>query len=166
MFTGREPHASFNEMSYGIFRPKVAAGIAVLTSLSFSPVIAEQIESSIHDLCIEARDYQGCVNSRTNSNNTTTIRNIDAGIELSGNSCPSGHAYVGSGQCQKVYCDGLAWWNRDINAKHDSRIAGKSWSCKGGQIMSLDGPLVRAVIDPSCPKTTFKIGWENTCEQR
>ena len=95
------------------------------------PVVAE-VDPKIHKLCIEAKDYAGCVRAMKGDTTTTTIREIRSqGADIAeGNQCPAGFAYVGGGNCMEVKCkynpSGFGY-----DTGHDQRVAGKSdWKCK------------------------------------
>ena len=133
--------------------------------LSAGPVLAQgQVDPAIHKLCIEAKDYAGCVRAMTGK---------AASTDGPGNRCPAGFAYVGgSSACQKVGCK-YRWWMFAGGMKHDPRIAGKSsWNCpdqwsggtlnKGVLTLNEVGQLEH---DPNCPPVAPKMGWNNSCEQ-
>ena len=68
------------------------------------PAFAE-VDSKIHKLCIEAKDYSGCVKAMKGETNQetefpTTSRFIYGGSDQTGNSCPNGFAYSGASYCQ------------------------------------------------------------------
>ena len=69
------------------------------------PAVAE-VDMRIHKLCIEAKDYAGCVRAMKGDTTTTTIREIRSqGADIAeGNQCPAGFAYVGGGNCMEVKC--------------------------------------------------------------
>ena len=53
---------------------------------------AGEVAPEIHQLCLQAADYRGCVEAQAGT------------PEYLGNKCPDNHAYVGEGKCQRVYC--------------------------------------------------------------
>ena len=55
--------------------------------------VAGDVAAEIHKLCIKAVDYRGCVEAQAGT------------PQYLGNKCPSNHAYIGDGYCQRVYCD-------------------------------------------------------------
>ena len=136
-----------------------------------SSVEAADVDPSIHKLCIEAKDYAGCVRAMKGDTTTTTIRAIQSqGADIAeGNQCPSGFAYVGGGNCMEVICvynkSGLGF-----DTGHDQRVAGKAdWGCKGSfwygaGVMQLDGNA-RASINPKCPPGEPEIGYNSTCQK-
>ena len=68
------------------------------------PAFAE-VDSKIHKLCIEAKDYAGCVRAMKGDTSTTTRQIRSQGADIAeGNQCPAGFAYVGGGNCMEVTC--------------------------------------------------------------
>ena len=70
------------------------------------PAFAE-VDPKIHKLCIEAKDYSGCVRSMKGETSTeTTVNQIQRqGANLTeGNMCPAQHLSSGGGYCQRVIC--------------------------------------------------------------
>ena len=68
----------------------------------FSPVKAE-VDSKVAEFCLRAKDFEGCVRSMSSqSSDMPSMRIIEGGVELSGNSCPEGFAYAGAGKCRDV----------------------------------------------------------------
>ena len=133
------------------------------------PASAE-VESKIHKLCIEAKDYLGCVKAMKGDTTTTTIREIRSqGADIAeGNQCPAGFAYVGGGNCMEVKCKYSAS-GMGFDTGHDQRVAGKSnWGCKhsfwhGAGVMTLQGNA-RASINSECPPGEPEIGYNSTCD--
>lgn len=131
-----------------------------------APLLAE-VDPKIAEFCLKAQDFQGCVNAMTgkkSSDSTTTIRQINQkGADLvEGNSCPSGWAYVGGGNCQEVTCAAPNL------VGHDYRLGGKGWSCPKqlgifALVLTVKGPLNRAFNNPSCPAGEPEIGRNSTC---
>ena len=133
------------------------------------PALAE-VDPKIHKLCIEAKDYAGCVRAMKGDTTTTTIREIRSqGADIAeGNQCPAGFAYVGGGNCMEVKCkynpSGIGF-----DTGHDQRVAGKSnWGCKysfwyGAGVMTLQGNA-RATINSECPPGEPEIGYNSTCD--
>ena len=94
---------------------------------------AVEVDPKIHKLCIEAKDYSGCVRSMKGEE-AAPIRVIQT-QSTDGNQCPAGSAYMGGGNCQQVTCS-----YTNIGAVralgHDQIIAGKKdsmgkdvWGC-------------------------------------
>ena len=132
-----------------------------------SPIYSQIIDPKIHSLCKEAKDYEGCVksmtNSKTNIEGTTTIRVVEGERELTGNSCPLDMAYIGAGWCNDVKCI-------SNSRGHDEGLGGKKWACRGilgfGYALSYGYMKVKATYDPTCPKTPPAVGWRSSCEER
>lgn len=126
------------------------------------PLLA-QVDPKVHKLCLDAKDYHGCVKAMTGdpgSPQTVIQENFDAGLRASGNSCPEFYAYAGAGWCRKVVCS----WSLGFS-KHDPSLAGKGMKCPGGQTLSwVPDTEIRASIDPSCPNKPMEIGYQSTCQ--
>ena len=75
-----------------------------LPALLVSTSAMAEVDPKIHRLCIEAKDYAGCVRAMKGDTTTTTIREIRSqGADIAeGNQCPAGFAYVGGGNCMEV----------------------------------------------------------------
>ena len=135
------------------------------------PVLAE-VDPKIHKLCIEAKDYAGCVRAMKGDAITTTIREIRSqGADIAeGNQCPAGFAYVGGGNCMEVKCVYNTATGLGFDTGHDPRVAGKAdWKCKysfwyGAGVMQLQGNA-RASINPECPPGEPEIGYNSTCQK-
>ena len=133
------------------------------------PAVAE-VDPKIHKLCIEAKDYAGCVRAMKGDTTTTTIREIRSqGADIAeGNQCPAGFAYVGGGNCMEVKCKYSAS-GMGFDTGHDQRVAGKSnWGCKysfwnGAGVMTLQGNA-RATMNSECPPGEPEIGYNSTCD--
>lgn len=149
--------------------------LAVLAPIAASggSAMAAEVDLEIHNLCIEAKDYVGCVKAMKGGARETTVRQIQSqGADIAeGNQCQSGFAYVGGGNCMEVKCiynDGNAT-ALDFEMGHDSRVAGKAdWGCKrsfwfGAGVMRLEGNS-RASINPECPPGEPVIGFNSTCQ--
>lgn len=143
-----------------------ALGISLIGAIAFPLSALANIDPKIAEFCLKAQDFQGCVKSMSgdSSGTTTTIRQIQQkGADLAeGNQCPSGFAYIGGGNCQEVKCRG------GTGMGNDYRLAGKGWSCKkvlgmfGGELV-LEGDIVRASFNTSCPSREPDIGRESSC---
>jgi len=130
---------------------------------------AAQVDPKIHKLCIEAKDYAGCVRSMQGDTTPTTRQINSQGADIAeGNECPSGWAYVGGGNCMEVKCIYPKFLGEGERG-HDQRIAGKNWSCGGVGWFTWPGVLrlegsARASINSSCPKGEPEIGYNSTCQ--
>jgi len=145
------------------------AGLLIATI----PTSSGDVSPAIHKLCLEAKDYAGCVQSQTGKASGSgvevklVITNDGAAI-AGGNSCPDGYAYIGGGYCKRVKCEyGPLGF---IALGHDQLVAGKSkWGCKynlwyGAGVMRLEDGALRAINNPNCPSGETQLGWNNTCE--
>jgi len=128
------------------------------------PAFAE-VDPKIHKLCIEAKDYAGCVSSMKGESSSRVI-NQQGAIIAEGNRCPSGFAYIGGGTCQVVKCSN---YHNSLFAKHDSRLGGKSWGCKNflwkRSVLYFGEGTARTSLDSTCPPGEPQIGWNSTCEK-
>jgi hypothetical protein len=142
----------------------IALGFSLIT-ITAIPVMAE-VSPEIHKLCIEAKDYAGCVKAMRGEDSTdTTINQIQRqGANLTeGNNCPAQHVSSGGGYCQRVTCI-----KRGIYGKgHEQGLGGKGLNCKGGAELNWDNnhQPVRAALDKKCPPGDLDIGFMNTCHQ-
>ena len=135
------------------------------------PTLAE-VDPKIHKLCVEAKDYAGCVRAMRGDTTTTTIREIRSqGADIAeGNQCPAGFAYVGGGNCMEVKCVYNTATGLGFDTGHDARVAGKSdWKCKysfwyGAGVMQLQGNA-RASINAECPPGEPEVGYNSTCQK-
>ena len=133
-----------------------------------SQVVAQAVDAKIHKLCIEAKDYAGCVKAMTGSTSENRLTVDQGKAEISGfNSCPTGYRYKGNGYCGEVVCKDAGMW---FVGKHNPMLAGKDSWCKGsglgsGGRLDFTGDTVRASFDPACPDTELMPGWQSTCSQ-
>ena len=135
------------------------------------PASAE-VDPKIHKLCVEAKDYAGCVRAMRGDTTTTTIREIRSqGADIAeGNQCPAGFAYVGGGNCMEVKCVYNTATGLGFDTGHDPRVAGKSdWKCiyslwYGAGVMQLQGNA-RASINAECPSGEPEVGYNSTCQK-
>ena len=127
-------------------------------SLPLTSVSAAEVDPAIHKLCIEAKDYLGCVKAMSGEGASSERQSVDIDmIRTSGNSCPSTHAYTGAGYCEKVICI-------PNYRGHDYRLGGKGWSCRGGNTLQFEGAPIRATSDERCPLVEPEIGKNNSCQ--
>jgi hypothetical protein len=135
--------------------------------LSDSGALA-QVAPEIHRLCVDAKDYAGCVKTQVGevagqSNAPRLV--IQEGASLAeGNSCPASYAYRGGGMCQEVKCT--------YNDGNDPMLGGKNHKCGnagfwsgyiGRMTLRWGGATARAFNDPNCPPGEPGIGWTSTC---
>jgi len=134
-----------------------------ITALTALPSIAE-VDPKIHKLCIEAKDYAGCVRAmRGDTSAETTVRQIQQqGASITeGNACPAQYLYAGGGYCQRAHCTKGGLFGKG----HDEQLAGKGYSCPPGDELhwTRDQPPVRASVDNNCPNIKLEIGYMSTC---
>jgi len=149
--------------------------LALPALLVSTPALAE-VDPKIHRLCVEAKDYSGCVRSmKGDIAPTTRVINSQGADIAEGNQCPSGSAYMGGGNCQQVQCEYTSV--TAVRALgHDSLIAGKIdkygkdvWGCSyklflGRGRLRLTGAVLRTTNTPKCPTGEPKLGFNNTCQ--
>ena len=155
---------------------KIIASVLFSSFVGALPALAE-VDPKIHKLCIEAKDYAGCVRAMKGDTSQTVIREIRSqGADISeGNQCPAGSAYMGGGNCQQVKCE----YSRSIASAglgHDQLIAGLKdkygkdvWGCPfklflGSGNLRLSGAILRASNNPACPSGEPKLGFNSTCQ--
>ena len=129
----------------------------------FSPVRAG-VDKRVAEFCLRAKDFEGCVRSMSaKSSDIPSMRIIEGGIELSGNSCPEGFAYAGAGQCRNVSrrvsdilkVDGFGLWASGLA----SRPNWAGWSRFGET-------SVQAVLDPKCPRIEPFLYTRSSCQSK
>ena len=128
-----------------------------------SPVKAE-VDSKVAEFCLRAKDFEGCVRSMSSkSSDMPSMRIIEGGVELSGNSCPEGFAYAGAGKCRDVSrrvsdilkVDGFGLWASGLA----SRPNWAGWSRFGEM-------SVQAVLDPKCPRIEPFLYTRSSCQSK
>jgi hypothetical protein len=139
-----------------------------LLLLSGSSALA-QVPPDIHRLCIDAKDYSGCVKAQQEggvdrvSSPNRLIMHEGAPI-VEGNSCPASYAYRGGGICQEVKCT--------YDDGNDPMLGGKNHKCGnasfwsgyiGRMTLRWGSATVRAFDDPNCPPGQPEVGWTSTC---
>jgi len=138
--------------------------------LSSTNVMAQGVEPRIHKMCVEAKDYAGCVRAMTTDISKQAI-SIDQtnrqGLRTEiGNSCPSGMAYAGGGQCRNIICV-----HGGLFGKNEPQLAGKGHKCPGGigNYWGYRGSLrwgnsyLAPINNPNCPDKEPKIGEISSC---
>jgi len=155
-------------MSLKFLRIFITAAVGGFLSAPIYAQTAAQVDPKIHKLCVEAKDYAGCVRAMQGDTTPTTRQINSQGADIAeGNECSSGWAYVGGGNCMEVKCYYGHWSYRTLG--HDSRIAGKpGWGCahdfwRGAGVMRLEGNS-KASINSNCPKGEPPVGYNSTCQ--
>jgi hypothetical protein len=149
-----------------------AISVAVTSAIANPYIGAKaEVDPKIHSLCIEAKDYAGCVRAMNGDTTETTRQIRSQGADIAeGNQCPSGYAYVGGGNCMEVKCVYNTATVMGFDTGHDQRVAGKAnWGCKssfwyGAGVMQLVGNA-RASINENCPPGEPEIGYNSTCQK-
>ena len=146
--------------------------LLVLPALLISTPALAEVDPKIHKLCLEAKDYAGCVRAMkgdTSPSTTTTIIERKGADLADGNQCPAGFAYIGGGNCMGVIC----YYDGPSSHGHDPRVAGipvwkpckyQFWSGAGVGVLRLEGDK-RASINPNCPPGEPQIGYNSTCQE-
>ena len=123
-------------------------------------------EKTLQKKCIQAKDYLGCLKAYTTKSIDIPSPGVIQGKrKLTGNSCPSGWAYLGSGYCQQVRCVVDNW------GSNDQVVAGKGWRCPvkkligRGHLVLGDSPIP-ALNNEKCPNEEPEIGKNNSCLNR
>ena len=146
-------------------RLKVIGLLLTPLVIGLSPVrmVKASVDPEIHKLCIEAKDYAGCVRAMKGESMPTSKAEI-------GNKCQAQFAYIGNGNCQRVGCK-YGWWAFG-RGNNNQIVAGKSnWKCKS-ELRSglfLSGSLILEEVAPvgfdeNCPAVEPKVGWNSSCE--
>ena len=153
------------------FLPLLATAALTGSLFNISNANAAEVDPKIHKLCIEAKDYAGCVRAmKGETMPTSRVINSQGADIAEGNQCPSGWAYVGGGNCQQVKCEYDNINGLGFSEGHDQRVAGKAnWKCKssfwyGAGVMRLEGNS-RATINLECPPGEPQIGYNSTCQK-
>ena len=89
------------------------------------PALAE-VDSKTHKLCLEAKDYAGCVRAmKGDLTPSQRLINVQGASETEGNACPDGMAFAGGSTCKSIKCV--------ISYKANESeliLKGKGWKCK------------------------------------
>ena len=147
--------------------------VAGVTGMTVTPPVKAAVKPEHHKLCQEAKDYVGCVKAM-NGDTAITIRQVNSqGADITeGNQCPSGHAYIGGGNCKPVGCQ----WGQGASLGHSQLVAGLKdnkgkdvWGCKtsfwyGRGVMRLGDSVVRTTTNSECPAGEPKLGYNSTCQ--
>ena len=141
---------------------------AVLLSTLFlsTPAFAAS-EPEFHDLCLEAKDYAGCVRAMTTDVTAPQVQIIDQTNRLGvrqemGNACPSGMAYAGNGSCRNIVC-----YRGGIFGSNAEGLGGKGHKCPRYGFtrltMAWGNSYMPAVNNPNCPQREPSIGSLSSC---
>ena len=154
-----------------LFNAIAAAAVIGISLIEPPATKALEFDTEIHSLCIQAKDYAGCVRAMNGDTSNRVVNSQGADI-AEGNRCTAGYAYIGGGNCQDVSCQ-----YPSTPLGHDNLIAGLKdkigkdiWKCKydpwvyGAGNLRLSGAVTRATQDPKCPDGEPKLGFNNTCQ--
>lgn len=150
-------------------RVLLAAVVFVCGALPLYAAEPSSVDPKVHKLCIDAKDYLGCVQAQQGLKPSTSQPQvvIDGGVLPTGNSCPSGYAYTQAGYCRSFGCQTVYGFN--ALGGHDSGLGGKAWKCQSGfivRVLRWGESTVRAATDANCPPGPPEEGWESTCQMR
>tara|TARA_B100000131_G_C17829521_1_gene497095 strand:+ start:111 stop:662 length:552 start_codon:yes stop_codon:yes gene_type:complete len=127
-----------------------------------------EVDPKIHQLCLKASDYMGCINAQTGNLGSPKSVITNQGLSVTGgNKCPEGYASKGAGYCQEVVCKRCRSFGCLDGNNPD--LAGKNWSCTRGMrvfLLRWGDNALRATYDPECPEGPIKVGYNSTCEQK
>ncbi len=138
--------------------------LPLLAALALPTAVNANVDPKVAEFCLKATDFAGCVKAMTTkSADIPSMRMIDGGIELTGNSCPEGFVYAGAGNCRDygvaydggMKVEGIGLWVVGL-AKRPNWV---SWIGFGEEI-------VRAVIDDKCPKVEPYFYTRSSCQSR
>ena len=138
--------------------------IPLFAALAIPAAANAEISDKVHNRCKDVKDYLGCVKAMTTkSTDIPSMRMIDGGIELTGNSCPEGYAYAGSGWCKNfpvgygccLEVDGFGLWAAGL-------VGRPNWAGWEG----FGKTTVRAVIDPKCPVVEPYLYTRSSCQSK
>ena len=143
----------------------ILAAIALATSSCARNSAQGSIDSEVHKMCLQAKDYIGCIKAQSGQSNSIEVFNNPGTASARGNSCSAGYAYIGNGYCREVQCIDRTATSRG----NDQIISGKKWRCKNEFFstysLNLGAEQTRGGNDSSCPAGEPKIGWTSTCEE-
>ena len=129
-----------------------------------SPAFAS-VPQEIHDRCVGATDYLGCVQAQQGlSESTSRVINQQGADVAEGNACPAGYAYAGGGNCKKVICS-------DKHLTHNGVLLDAGWQkCPRAFFVSYPvnwgDDVQRAFVDRSRPLGIPSIGYNSTCAEK
>jgi hypothetical protein len=139
--------------------------------LSLALPAMSSVDPKVHKICMDVKDYVGCVSAHSASpaspGSVNTVINREGLVTNEGNICPDGYASKGVGYCGKVNCEQCISFG--CLSGNDKILGGKNWKCDRGMYVYLlrwGDSIIRASYDPNCPAGPFKPGFNSTCEQR
>ena len=70
----------------------ILAAIALATSSCARNPAQGSVDSKVHKLCLQAKDYIGCVKAQSGQSNSIEVFNNPGTASARDNSCPAGYA--------------------------------------------------------------------------
>ena len=140
-------------------RPDLMRRLLFVATLVLAWPAFGQVDPKIHKLCVQAKDYAGCVNANAGTGEPKNIVINQAAPVADGNSCPGDTRYSGGGTCTTWVCESSRWAGRG----HEPQLAGKDSGCMAGGEMRWGNETTKSIVDPSCPVSGLAIGWKSTC---
>ena len=145
-------------------KASVIPAIMAFAIQTTNPLAYASIDPAVHKICLEAKDYKGCVSAQSTDSIGPDRLIIQEGASVAeGNACPSNMGYSGGGLCRSVICHDPGIFDNG----HEPPLGGKNWNCLGfnAGLMKWGDTTARAYVDPKCPQVEFQPGWMNTCYQ-
>ena len=145
---------------------RLLATAIALSTLGAIPAIAE-VDAKTHKLCLEAKDYVGCVRAMSGDlTPSQRVINVQGASETEGNSCPDGMAFAGGSTCNSIKCVVSYKANQSQLILKD-----KGWKCKKHftqihpNVPVYGDVSERTYVNPECPMIKLKLGYNSTCDQ-
>jgi hypothetical protein len=142
--------------------------VLVLLLLCSGSAALGQVPAEIHRVCVDAKDYAGCVKVQTGTmvgpEGATRVILQEGASLAEGNSCPAGFAYRGGGVCQEVKCTYEDGNEPMLGGKNHKCGNASFWSGYIGRMtLRWGAATARAFDDPNCPPGVPSVGWTSTC---
>ncbi len=136
----------------------ILATIALATSSCARNPAQGSVDSKTHKMCLQAKDYMGCVKAQTTQSSDIPSNRVFQGkTQLTGNSCPSGTAYSGAGYCTRVVCRDRWTTEPDLRNK-------QNWKCDFPFFkVQWGAATLKATYDRKCPNREPIIGTQSSC---
>ena len=138
--------------------------LPLLAAIALPTAVNAEIDKKTAEFCLKAADFAGCVKTMTTkSTDIPSMRLIQGKTELTGNSCPSGFAYAGAGNCRSIErarlnefltIDAIGLWR----AGHVDRPVWHTYYKLGY--------LTKAVSDPNCPDREPYLYTQKSCNNK
>ena len=138
--------------------------LPLLAAIALPTAVNANVDPKVAEFCLKAADFAGCVKTMTTkSSDIPSMRLIQGKTELTGNSCPSGFAYAGAGNCRSIEragfneiltVDAIGLWR----AGHVDRPVWHTYYKLGY--------LTKAVSDPNCPDREPYLYTQKSCNDK